>query len=82
MTARLALMKEDFGKEGPLRDPKMDKGEADATMALFWDALGVFKNPASHRNITYDDPTQASEVILLADLLLRILDRAAARLGS
>lgn len=78
----VALMKDAFKQGGSLRDPEMDKGEADATMALFWGALGLFKNPASHRNVTYEDPIQASEVILLADLLLRILDRASSRLDS
>lgn len=76
------LMKEAFKRGGPLHDSEMDKGEADATMALFWGALGVFKNPVSHRNVQYDDPTMASEVILLADLLLRILDRTESRLDN
>jgi Protein of unknown function (Hypoth_ymh) len=48
-------------------------------MALFWGALGVFKNPSSHREVEFDNPTEASEVVLLADLLLRILDRVATR---
>ncbi|HEX7293936.1 MAG TPA: TIGR02391 family protein [Solirubrobacterales bacterium] len=69
------LMKRVFGKEGPLRDAEVDPGEADGQMALFWGAIAVFKNPASHRRVDYDSPTEASEVVLLADLLLRILDR-------
>lgn len=50
-------------------------------MALFWGAIGVFKNPSSHRQVDYKDPTQAAEVVLLADLLLRLLDDVEARLG-
>lgn len=46
-------------------------------MALFWGAIGVFKNPSSHRQVDFADPTLASEVILLADLLLRMLDQVA-----
>ncbi|MBB3082548.1 hypothetical protein [Geodermatophilus sabuli] len=37
----------------------------------------MFKNPPSHRQVDYSDPTLASEVVLLADLLLRILDTRA-----
>lgn len=69
------LMRRVFGGDGPLRDDQVDPGEADAQMALFWGAIGFFKNPASHRRVDYDSPTEASEVALLADLLLRILDR-------
>jgi uncharacterized protein (TIGR02391 family) len=68
------LAKQALKPGGPLANPKLDRGEQEATMALFWGALGVFKNPPSHRQVEYDDPTLASEVILLADLLLRMLD--------
>jgi hypothetical protein len=43
-------------------------------MNLFQGAIGVFKNPPSHRQVDYADPILASEVVLLADLLLRLLD--------
>ena len=60
---------------GPLADPKQEKGEQDATSSLFAGAIGTFKNPTSHRDVEYDDPTEASEIVLLGDLLLRMLDR-------
>ena len=60
---------------GPLFDPTMDGGEAVARMNLFAGAIGLFKNPTSHRDVEFDDPAEAAEVILFADLLLRILDR-------
>jgi len=72
------LMQRAFGKDGSLRDKEMDSGEAEAQMALFWGAIGVFKNPASHRRVDYESATEASEVVLLADLLLRMLDRVEA----
>ena len=65
---------------GPLSDTQLETGEQQATMALFWGAIGVFKNPSSHRPVEYADPTVASEVILFADLLLRLLDDLAERL--
>jgi len=48
-------------------------------MALFRGAIGTFKNPSSHRAVNYDDPVLAAEVVLLADLLMRLLDRVEAR---
>jgi uncharacterized protein (TIGR02391 family) len=44
-------------------------------MELFAGAIGTFKNPPSHRQVDYANPIEASEVILLADLLMRLLDR-------
>jgi uncharacterized protein (TIGR02391 family) len=72
----VALMKSAFGEDGPLSDPQLERGEQQAKMALYWGAIGMFKNPSSHRQVDFDDPTLASEVILLADLLLRLLDRS------
>jgi hypothetical protein len=48
-------------------------------MALFRGAIGTFKNPSSRRAVNYDDPVLAAEVVLLADLLMRLLDRVGAR---
>lgn len=75
------LMKEAFGKTGPLTDQALDGGEQVGVMELFAGAIGTFKNPPSHRQVDYGDPTEASEVVLLADLLLRLLERTSARLG-
>lgn len=72
------LMKSAFRPGGPLADGNLEAGEQEATMALFWGALGVFKNPSSHRQVEFEDPTLASEVILFADLLLRLLEQRAA----
>jgi uncharacterized protein (TIGR02391 family) len=69
------LMRRAFHPEtGPLRDAGADAGERRARMDLYAGAIGLFKNPSSHRPVNYDDPTQASEIILLADLLLRLVD--------
>lgn len=68
------LMKQAYGKEGTLRDKELDPGEQEAIMALYWGSIGVFKNPTSHRPVEFNDPTLASEIVLLADLLLRLLD--------
>jgi len=70
------LMRESFKPgTGPLSDSELDPGEQVGMMELFAGAIGTFKNPSSHRQVDYDDPTEASEVVMLADLLMRILDR-------
>jgi len=71
----VALMKSAFGQDGPLTDLALERGEQQARMALYWGAIGMFKNPSSHRQVDFDDPILASEVVLLADLLLRLLER-------
>jgi uncharacterized protein (TIGR02391 family) len=76
------LMQQAFSVNGPgpLLDTAADPGEQEAAMNLFRGAIGLFKNPTSHRAGSYDDPVIASDIILLADLLLRFLDQIVRRL--
>lgn len=76
------LARRAFGDNGPLRDPAMEGGEAKARADLFAGAMGAFKNPTSHRDVHFDDPTEPAEVVLFADLLMRILDRIEAGLAD
>lgn len=69
----VALMRTAFGKAGPLRDSEAEPGEQVAAMDLFAGAIGLFKNPSSHRYVDFDDPTLAGEIVVLADLLLRLV---------
>lgn len=69
------LMRNSFGDSGKLSDSNLDAGERVGIMELFAGAIGTFKNPPSHRQVDYSDPTEASEVVLFADLLMRLLDR-------
>lgn len=78
----VALMQNAFRDGGPLHAPDIHAAESVAQMNLFAGAMGLFKNPPSHRRVDYQDPVEASEVILLADLLLRILRRQAAGNGA
>lgn len=71
----VALMRQAFGDGGPLEDPNLDGGERHGLRDLFSGAIATFKNPSSHRQVDYTDPTAASEVVLFADLLMRILER-------
>ncbi|WP_236015092.1 TIGR02391 family protein [Geomonas anaerohicana] len=71
----VSLIRQAFNPNGgPLSDPSHEGGERQARSDLFAGTIGSFKNPTSHRTVSYADPTEASEVILLADLLMRILD--------
>ena len=65
------------GPGGPLTDTAADGGEQMGARELFAGAIGFFKNPTSHRNVEYHNPTVAAEVVLLADLLMRVLDTKA-----
>lgn len=75
------LMRRAFGEGGPLADPGLDDGERVGIMELFAGAIGTYKNPPSHRQVDYADPIVASEVVLLADLLMRMLDRTEERIA-
>ena len=81
MQAAFAPAKEG-GSGGPLTDVEAEGGEQVALMSLFVGGIGAFKNPASHRTVSYDDPAEAAEVVLLADLLMRLLDKIERRLTA
>jgi hypothetical protein len=42
--------------------------------------MGMFRSPAGHREVTYDDEVEAVEAVPLASALMRRLDRVQARL--
>lgn len=65
---------------GPLAVPSpSDPQEVRGVRDLFAGAVAAFRNPAAHRVIDYEDASEAAEVILLADLLLRMLERIESR---
>jgi uncharacterized protein (TIGR02391 family) len=69
------LMRKAFDvHNGSLTDPKAVPAERQALSDLFAGAIGVYKNPHSHRNVALDDPDETAEIILLANHLLRIVD--------
>lgn len=70
------MMRRAFNADnGPLTDQDAEGGERQGMSDLFAGAFAVFKNPTSHRVVTFDDPAEAADVVSLASLLLRILDK-------
>jgi uncharacterized protein (TIGR02391 family) len=76
------LMNRAFGPTGPLTDSSAVKGEQEGTRALFTGAYAVLRNPSGHREVDYDDVAEAAEAVTVASLLMRVLDRVEARIGS
>jgi uncharacterized protein (TIGR02391 family) len=68
------LMRQAFHPQnGALTDPSQLPAEKDATLALFAGAIGLYKNPPSHRNVNVT-PVEAAEMIIFANSLLKIVD--------
>ena len=59
---------------GPLADGSLPESERQAMQLLFMGAIGLFKNPSSHRHVQLSDPSEAAEIISFASLLMRIID--------
>lgn len=71
----VALARKAFGVgNGPLTDTTTVNSEQQALSDLFAGALGSYKNPHSHRNVTIKDASEAAEMIILASHLLKIVD--------
>ncbi|MCP4393007.1 MAG: TIGR02391 family protein [Alphaproteobacteria bacterium] len=70
------LMRQAFAVgEGPLKNINLEKSEQEAMAHLYAGAIGLYKNPQSHREVGVDDPIEAAEVIMFASHLLRMIDR-------
>lgn len=59
---------------GPLTDAQLPVAEREGMASLFAGAIGLYKNPQSHRNVP-TDAADAAEAIMFASHLLRIVDR-------
>lgn len=70
-----ALMQYAFRPGGPLADPSAEEAEQQGTMELFAGTFGAVRNVLAHTEVEWPDPTEAAEYVLLADLLMRLLDR-------
>jgi uncharacterized protein (TIGR02391 family) len=73
------LMTIAFKEGGPLADGEAEPAEQQGQMNLFKGAFAAFRNPLGHRSVEFGDPTEAAEVVLFADLLMRQLDHVEER---
>jgi uncharacterized protein (TIGR02391 family) len=72
------LMRKAFHPDnGPLTDKKQILAEREATSHLFAGAIGLLKNPSSHRDVSLNNPGEVAELILFANYLIRLADRHA-----
>ena len=68
------LMRQAFHpQDGTLTDANQLLAEQEATSSLFAGAIGLYKNPHSHRNVNIT-PVEAAEMIIFASSLLKIID--------
>lgn len=76
------LMQKAFGRSGKFYDVTLTSAENQARMALFWGAMGFYRNPPSHRFVALDDPQEAAEIVLFVNQLLRQVERDSDRLNK
>lgn len=69
-------------QNGPLTDSALPAAEQLAMLNLFSGAVGLFKNPSSHRHVPMSEPSEAAEMVSFASLLLRIVDARAAAIRN
>jgi uncharacterized protein (TIGR02391 family) len=76
------LMRRAFGDGGRFAASFDDAGERVGTMELFTGTFGAVRNVIAHTEVEWSDSVEAAEYVLLADLLMRILDRLESATGS
>jgi uncharacterized protein (TIGR02391 family) len=70
------LMRTAFAlNSGPLTDTSLVAAEQQATADLFAGAMGLFKNPTSHRIAAISKPEDAVDLVMLANYLLRLVEQ-------
>ena len=66
---------------GKLTDEDLHEPEKLGMRNLFMGAIGLYKNPSSHREVEFD-PEEAAEIIIIASHLLHIVDSCVERTSN
>jgi uncharacterized protein (TIGR02391 family) len=76
-TIGVYLMDEAFNKKsGLLRHPNfIEEAEREGLHFLMRGAISCFKNPSSHKNVSWDDPNKVIQILCFAHYLLDIVDQ-------
>jgi uncharacterized protein (TIGR02391 family) len=69
-------------QSGPLTDSSLPISEREGVRDLFVGAFAAHRNPRAHGRITTHDAAEVVEVVMLANHLLRLVDRASAARGA
>lgn len=73
------VMSDAFKPGGPLADPDGEDAEVLGVKFLFMGAIGALRNPVAHRQDVHHDAAEVASMVVFADLLMRLVDRAVAR---
>jgi uncharacterized protein (TIGR02391 family) len=74
----IELVRKAFAENsGPLTDTSLVVGEQQAMAHLLAGAIGLFKNPTSHRAAAVSKPEDAVSLVMFADYLLRLVEQRA-----
>lgn len=76
------LMRKAFSIGCPLADKTVVEGEQQAIADIFAGSMGAFKNPTSHRYVSFSDPGDAVALILFANYLLNIVEDRIATINA
>jgi uncharacterized protein (TIGR02391 family) len=76
------LISRAFGPIGTFTDPSAARAEQEGMRALFAGSYAVLRNPTGHREVSYDDVSEAADAVQTASLLMRILDRIEQRMAG
>jgi uncharacterized protein (TIGR02391 family) len=81
-SSAVPLMEKAFAANaGPLADRAASNSQQNALQRLFMGAFGCYRNAPNHAYVDYG-PGEAVEIVLLASLLLRELDKVGTRIGT